>query len=409
MSNRTILHVDMNAFFAAVEQAANPALRGKPIAVGGGIGKATVVAACSYEAKALGIKNGMSAWEAKKICPALLVVIGDMSKYIYISKEMVDIFNDYTDLVEVFSIDEAFLDVTQTAERFEGPVKLASDIKKRIFERFNLTCTVGVGPNKLLAKLAGELKKPDGLIVLEYEDVPKVFDAIPVRELCGVGAKLEEYLGEMGVKTCGDLGRYPAWKLVKRFGPALGEHLHNMGRGKDDSPVVPCFREPPAKSMGHSYTLPRNTRDWDEIKSYLLQLSEQTGRRLRRHGYRGKVLSVYIRFGDLGGFSRQKDIVDFVDDGYEIYERALKMLEKVDLSGRSVRFVGVCLSSLIKDIDQISLIEKEEANKKVLKAMDEINDRFGEATVTRASLLRTELHEKVGMVSPRVYKKQISF
>jgi len=409
MSNRTILHVDMNAFFAAVEQAANPVLKGKPIAVGGGIGKATVVAACSYEAKALGVKNGMSAWEAKKLCPTLQVVIGDMSKYIYISKEMVEIFNDYTDLVEVFSIDEAFLDVTLTHERFGGRIKLAVDIKKRIFDRFKLTCTVGIGPNKLLAKLAGELRKPDGLIVLEHEDVPKVFGSIPVRELCGVGAKLEEYLGEMGVKTCGDLGRYPAWKLVKRFGPALGEHLHNMGQGKDNSPVMPCYREPDAKSMGHGYTLPRNTKNWDEIKSYLLQLCEQTGRRLRRHGYRGKVLSVYIRFGDFGGFSRQKDIVDFIDDGYEIYERALKILDEMDWTGKSVRFIGVSLSSLIKDIDQVSLIEKEETNKKVLKAMDEINDKFGEATVTRASLLKTELHEKVGMVSPRVYKKQVSF
>lgn len=399
----------MNAYFASVEQAANPSLRGKPIAVGGGIAKATVVAACSYEAKAFGVKNGMSVLDAKKICPDLLVVIGDMSKYIYISKEIVEMLERYSDLIEVFSIDEAFVDVTKTEARFNGAIKIAADIKNRILKRFNLTCSVGIGPNKLLAKLAGELKKPDGLVVINYEDVPKVFETLPVRELCGVGAKLEIYLAEMGIKTCGELMRCPAWKLVKRFGPALGEHLHNMGQGKDDSPVVPICYEPDARSMGHSYTLPKNTYDEDEIKSYLLQLSEQVGRRLRRHGYKGKTIHLHIRFGDFTGFSKQQDMGDYIDDGYEIYSRALAILKKLNFDKKAVRFVGVSLSSLIKDIDQISFIEKKESAKKALKAMDEINDKFGESTITRASFLDTELHEKVGMVPPRVYKKHFAF
>jgi len=388
----------MNAFFAAVEQRVNPRLRGKPVAVGGGISKRTVVAAASYEAKALGVKTGMPSWEAKKICPGLIMVAGDMSKYVYTSKVLIKMFNNYTDLVEAFSIDEAFLDVTGTRARFGGEVKIARDIKKRIMERFGLTCTVGIGPNKLLAKLAGELRKPDGLVVIDFEDVPEMFERIPVSELCGVGRKIEGYLAEMGIRTCGELRRCPGRILVGRFGAALGESLYMMGQGKDLSPVVPGWREEEAKSMGHSYTLPKDTFDLDIVKNYLLHLSEQTGRRLRRHGCRGKTVHLYLRYSDFTGFSKQKKMEDYMDDGWDIYSSAVRILEGLDLRGKAVRLVGICLSSLIKNLDQISLLEDKESKKKVLRAIDEVNDRFGEFTVVRGSLLNTELHEKIGMV-----------
>jgi len=405
--DRVILHVDMNAFFAAVEQRANPALRGKPVAVGGGISKGTVVAAASYEAKALGVKNGMSVWDARKICPNLVMVVGDMSKYVYTSKEFIKIFEEYTDLVEVFSIDEAFLDVTQVQARFGGAIKIATEIKQKIVKRFGLTCTVGIGPNKLLAKLAGELKKPDGLVVLNHEDVPEAFDAIPVGELCGVGRKIEKYLGEMGIKTCGDLRRCSELRLVRRFGPAWGEHLYMMGQGKDLSPVIPAYHEAEAKSMGHSYTLPKNTWDIDVIENYLLHLSEQVGRRLRKHGYKGKTVHLYLRYADFTGFSRQRKFGEFIDDGYDIYCHARRILEEADLWGKAVRLVGVSLSSLIAHIDQMTLIAEDEARKKVLAATDEINNKFGEFTVMRASLLKTELYEKVGMVPPRTFRRPL--
>jgi len=406
----------MNAFFASVEQRANPSLLGKPIVVGGGIGKGTVVAAASYEAKAFGVKNGMSTWEAKKLCPDLIAVVGDMSKYVYTSKVMLKIFHDYSDIVEVFSIDEAFLDVSETQKHFRlrsssfggqvgGAISIAHKIKERLRKRFGLTCSVGIGPNKLLAKLAGELKKPDGLVQIDHDDIPELFDTLPVKELCGVGRKLEVYLGEMGIKTCGDLRRCPAWKLVKRFGEAWGESLYNMGQGNDDRPVISAYHEIPAKSMGHSYTLPKNISDIRIIKNYLLHLSEQVGRRLRRGGYKGKVLHLYIRYGDFTGFSKQKSLEDYIDDGYDIYTRAVNLLDEIDHKGRTIRFVGVSLSSLIKDIDQISVFESVESKKKALKAADEVNDKFGEFTVMRASLLNTELHEKIGMIAPRMYKK----
>ena len=411
---RTILHVDMNAYFASVEQAANPFLRGKPIAVGGGTGgKRTVVAACSYEAKARGVKNAMPAWEAKKICPDLIMVAGDMSKYIYTSSEIIKILKTFTPLVEVFSIDEAFMDVTETKDHFGGEIKIAKSIKRSVREKFHLTCSIGIGPNKLLAKLAGELKKPDGLMRLGIDDLDSISN-IPVEKLCGVGRKLEEYLGQMGIKTFGDLHAYSREKLVKRFGAVWGEQLYAMGQGKDNSPVLPSSVEEVAKSMGHSYTLPHPTTDMDEVRGYLLRLSEQVGRRLRKDHYKGNVIHASLGFKDLTFWGKQKKIADYIDDGYEIYRLAEKLLTPIiplsisDGEGETrregVRFVGVTVSGLIHHLDQISLLPQKKANKKALRAMDEINDRYGEFTVERAAIMKTAIHEKTGMVAPRRYQ-----
>lgn len=405
---RTILHVDMNAYFASVEQAANPALRGKPIAVGGGVGgKRTIVAAASYEAKARGVKTAMPAWEAKKICPELIMVSGDMDKYIYTSSRIIKILRGYTDLVEVFSIDEAFLDVTGTKERFGGELSIAKEIKRRIRERFRLTCSIGIGPNKLLAKLAGELKKPDGLMRIEASDVPDKISDVLVSKLCGVGRKLEKYLAEMGIKTFGDLNRHPRERMVRRFGMACGEQLYMMGQGKDPSPVSPSLRSDAAKSMGHSYTLPRNISNIEEVKGYLLRLSEQTGRRLRRDNYKGNVVHLSLGFGNFRYWGKQKKVEDHLDDGYEIYKIAERLFDDQRFEPRNrtpFRFVGVSVSNLIRNLDQVSLFENKEQQKKLLKAVDAINDRYGEFTVERLALLNTVLEGKVGMVNPSAYK-----
>ncbi len=397
----------MNAYFASVEQAANPYLRGKPIAVGGGTGdKRTVVAACSYEAKAKGIDNAMPAWEALKICPDLIMVAGDMSKYIHTSAEIIQLLKGYTDLVEVFSIDESFLDVTGTKARFGGEVAIAREIKRKIRERFHLTCNIGIGPNKLLAKLAGELKKPDALIILRPEDIPEKIKEVKVSKLCGVGRKMEQHLAEMGIRTCGDLNRYPRQKLVKRFGLAYGEHLWHMGQGKDDAPVLPSYFEESAKSMGHSYTLPRFTRDTSEIKSYLLRLAEQVGRRLRRDHYKGKIVHASLGFGGYQFWGKQRKTEDQIDDGYEVYKVAEKLIDiglRIPDIGRGVRFVGVSVSGLTQNLDQVSLLPQREANKMLLKAVDLVNDRFGEFTVERAAIMDTCLRKKTGMVSSRSY------
>lgn len=215
----------MNAFFASVEQAVNPFLRGKPVVVGGGIKKTSVVAAASYEAKAKGVKNGMSTWDAKKLCPDLVIIEGDMAKYITTSKIIMKHLTTYTELVEVFSIDEAWMDVTDIKDRYGGEIEMAKEIKGWIRKNLHLTCNIGISYNKLMAKFAGELKKPDALIILRPEDIPSKVVDVPVKELCGIGRKLEEYLAELGVHTFGELNAYPREKLVKRFGIACGEHL----------------------------------------------------------------------------------------------------------------------------------------------------------------------------------------
>lgn len=409
---RTILHLDMNAFFASVEQAANPALRGKPIIVGGGIEKTSVVAAASYEAKARGIKNAMPTWEAKNICPEIIIVIGDMAKYISTSKAITKHLRTYTDLVEVFSIDEAWLDVTGTKQRWEmgdekcGEIAIAQSIKKWIRETFHLTCNIGIGPNKLIAKLAGKLKKPDALIVLRPEDIPEKIKDVPVSEFCGIGRKLEGYLVEMNVNTIGDLNRYPREKLVKRFGIACGENLWYMGQGIDNSPVLPYWHETDAKSMGHSYTLPKFTRDLCEIKNYLLRLSEQVGRRLRKDNYQGNIVHLTIGFGDFEFWGKQRKLSDYLNDGYDIYKAGEAIFDE-NFGGvnRPFRFVGISVSGLRHNLDQISIFETRENKKKVLKAMDEINDRFGEFTVERAGIMNTVLHKKTGMVTSGLYKR----
>lgn len=392
---RIILHIDMNSYFASVEQATDPFLRGEPVAVGGGISKRTVVATASYEARAKGVKTAMSTWEALRICPDLIVVEGDMSKYVYTSEEIVRILREYTDLIEVFSIDESFMDITRTVDRFGGSVKLCRTIKQRIKEKFNLTCSIGIGPNKLVAKVASDMQKPDGLVIIHPQSVEAIFEDLPVKELCGIGRKLEAYLAHMGIKTCGQLGRYPVDMLIKRFGKVCGINLSKMGRGEDDSLVDPGKNTRDAKSVSHSYTLPKDVSDRNVVNRYLLQLCEQVGRRARKSDHKGNIISLYLRFGDFTGLSRQKNIKDHIDDGLDIYNAAQKMV----VMTKPVRLVGIALSGLVKSADQLSLLEDVENKKKALSAVDEINNRFGEFTLTRASIIDCELQKKCGMTS----------
>ncbi len=395
--DRSIIHLDMNAYFASVEQASRPELRGKPVAVGGGIGKRTVIATCSYEARALGVKTAMPTWEALKICPQLIVVPGNFDKYLHTSREIINIVREYTDLVEIFSIDECFLDVTLTQDKFGGSLAIAKELKRRIRERFGLTCSVGISTNKLMAKLASEMKKPDGLTVITEREIPLVLEFMPVEELCGIGRKLKKYLNRLGIYTCGDLAGYPRSNLIERFGLVGGIHLSNMGKGTDNSPVDPSKNTEDAKSISHSYTMPRDETDPRTIDSYLLNLSEQVGRRTRKEGYEGRVVRLFVRRSDFSGYGQQKDLKEYVDDGFIIFRHCKSMLDY----GLPVRLLGVAISTLRKRVPQISMIEKEENTKLSLYAMDEINNKYGEFTIKRGSIMLNSLQKKTGM-GPKV-------
>ncbi len=383
---RTILHIDMNAFFASVEQQSNPALRGKPIAVIGS-GR-TVVTTASYEARAYGVKTGMTKWEAQRACPHIILVVGDNRKYTWTSTQINLIFRNYTPLVETFSIDEAFLDVTGSLKLFGSAETIAYRIKAQIRHRFGLTCSVGIAPNKLLAKLASEMKKPDGLTIIRPGEVACILETVPIEDLCGVGNKTRKQLNTLGIRTCGELGRFPVDILRRKFG-VIGERLVSMGRGVDDSPVVPVEEAEEVKSVGHSMTLDRDISDRREILKYLLQLSEMVGRRARRYGVAGKTVHLAIRFADFSTVGRQQTRSKPTNATDEIYEEAVKILDTYDLQ-QPVRLLGVRITNLCYQREQLPLFEAERRKALATGAMDAVNNKHGDFSVTFGSLLDDE-------------------
>lgn len=394
MTGRTIMHIDMNAFFASVEQRVNPALRGKPIAVIGSA-RRTVVTTASYEARAYGVKTGMNRYEAKRLCPPLIFVIGDNGKYIDTSCRILDILRDFSPKVEAYSIDEAFLDITGVSVLFGEPRDMAAAIKKRIMDETGLTCSIGAAPNKLLAKLASDMKKPDGLVIIRDEDAEGLLRNLPVGELWGIGPKLTAHLSGMGVKTCGELGRFPVSVLRERFG-IIGERLQLMGRGLDESPVIPIGEEQEAKSVGHSMTLPIDVSDKEVIKRHLLKLSEMVGRRSRRYGLKGRKVSLTVRYPDFYTFTRQRTLSAHTNDTRTIYLSAGQILDSLRLD--AVRLIGVSISDMIGEERQMPLFEEDRKREDLLSAMDAVNSRFGEFTLTWAVLL--ERDDGPGVISP---------
>ena len=383
MSDRIILHIDMDAFFISVEQRDNPSLRGKPAAVCGSLSR-SVVTSATYEARPYGIRAGMSIQEAKRRCPQLILVEGNHSKYTETASRIFSLLKFFTPIVEVASIDEAYLDITQSQLLFKSPLHIAQSIKDRTREKEQLTCSIGVAPNKLLAKLGSGLKKPDGLVVIEKERVEEILRDLPVSKLFGIGPKLEEELKSVGIFTCGQLGRYPVSVLNERFG-AIGERLHEMGLGLDDSPVVPFDEEEDAKSISHSVTLEEDTSDRNLLRKVLLQLSERTSRRMRREGFFGKRITLTVRYSDFYTFSKQKTLSQLVNSGNEIFLHAVEIFESIS-HPKPIRLLGVGVSLLKKEWCQLDLFERREKKDKLLKAMDRVNERFGDWTLTWASL-----------------------
>ena len=388
MEDRIILHLDMNAFFASVEQQANPALRGKPIAVIGSNGR-TVITTASYEARKFGVKTGMAIWEAKLQCPQIILVVGDNRKYTYTSTRIFKMMLDYTPLVEVFSIDEAFLDVTHSLKIFGSPERIVYLMKARIKHSFGLTCSVGIGPNKLLAKLASDMKKPDGLTIIRQDEVSQVLEPLPIKDLCGIGSRMERHLNLLGIKTIGDLGRFPVDILKRKFG-INGQHLHDMGLGIDHSPVVPASDQDRVKSVGHSMTLRRDVSRRQDILKYLLQLSEMVGRRARRYGVSGKTVSLYVRYADFySSWGKQQTLPNPINQSDDIYKAVIDILDTVELQ-QPVRLLGVRLTNLKYHVAQLPLFLQERRKALMVLAMDAVNNRYGDDTVTFASLMDTE-------------------
>lgn len=376
--------VDMDAFFASVEQRDNPDLRNKPIAVTGA-GERTVVTTSSYEARAFGVKTGMTTYEAKRLCPHIIFVTGHNRKYGEICKQLEEICYRFTPDLEIYSIDEVFLDIGASCHLFDGPENCAKSIKETVKRELGLTCTVGMAPNVLVAKLASDLAKPDGLRWIRDAEVAEVLETLPVKKLWGIGRHTEEKLKALGITTCGQLGRASASLLTYKFG-ILGDRLKEMGMGRMERPLDTTEAE--TKSISHSITLPADIWKREEIVTCILRLSERVGRRARRFGYKGRTVTVTVRYTDFTTFTRQTTVPLHTNDTHEIHEAAVALIDSVRLKKR-VRLLGIALSSFEKEGEQMSLFGEPQRKKKaaVAKAVDTVNDKYGEHTVTFASTL----------------------
>jgi DNA polymerase-4 len=383
MEERVVLHIDMDAFFISVEQRDAPSLKGKPAAVCGSLSR-SVITSATYEARPYGIRAGMSTQEAKRRCPQLILVEGNHSKYTETAARIFSILKDYTPLVEVASIDEAYLDMTQSQLLFQSPLHVAQWIKERIRREEELTCSIGIAPNKLLAKLGSNLQKPNGLVQIQKEKIEELFMDLPVSKLYGIGPKLTEELNSLGILACSQLGKFPVSLLKRRFG-IIGQRLHEMGLGLDDSPVVPFDEEEDAKSISHSVTLEENTSDLNTLKKVLLQLSERVSQRMRRDGLYGRRIVLTVRYSDFYTFSKQKTISKWIHSGNEIYREAFEIFQWIS-HPKPIRLLGVGVSLLKKEWCQLDLFEKGDKKEKMLQAMDRVNERFGDWTLTWAGL-----------------------
>jgi DNA polymerase-4 len=387
-NQRLIMHVDMNSYFASVEQQANPFLRGKSIAVSGHPKIRTVIASASIEAKQYGIKSGMNLSQAKKLCPSIIFIPGDPAKYLATTTQILNILKSYSPILEVFSIDEAFLDLTDLLQNYRDATSLGTEIKYRLKTEVGdwLKCSIGLAPNKLLAKLASDLIKPDGLTVIEPRDIPKILAKIELDDLCGIGPRLAEHLRKMGIRTVQELGQTPESILVKHFGQVWGKWLKKSSQGIDETEVVPYCQMPPPKSMGHSYTLPANSTNWDQIYRVLLRLAEKVGRRLRKEKMAGRVVTVVVRFFNFSSFHQQKALPYHINDGILIFRVGRQIIEQNLNLKYPVRLVGISVGDLISRQQQLPLFNSDQKARGVLQAMDKINDQYGEFTLSRATL-----------------------
>jgi DNA polymerase-4 len=380
---RNILHVDMDAFFASVEQLDDPSLRGKPVLVGG-TGNRGVVAAASYEARPFGCRSAMPMAVARRLCPHAIVVKGRYWRYRELSERIGAIFERYTPLIQPISIDEAFLDVTASVPLFGiGAEEMARRIKLEIRGETGLTGSVGVAPNKFLAKLASDLEKPDGLTVIWADDVERVLSPLPVERIWGIGPKTAERLHGLGLWTIGDIRRTPLDVLQRRVGSEAERYLR-LARGEDDRPVVP---DRDAKSVGQEQTFGENLVSPDAVRDVLLEQVEQVSRRLRKHALVARGMTVKIRFGDFETITRRSTLPEATDATGQLWEAARAAFDRWATEAfQPVRLIGAAAGNLSKAGGQLDLFPNpaKVKQRELDETIDRINQKFGQVVVHRA-------------------------
>lgn len=354
---RRILHLDMDAFFAAVEERRKPALRGKPVVIGGGGDPSSrgVVSTASYEARKYGIHSAMPLRTALRLCPQAVFLPVDYDEYVRFSTLFKAVLRQFSPAMEDVGIDEAYLDLSETDRPAE---EIAREIKQRILDETGLTCSIGIAPNKLLAKIASDMQKPDGLTVLTEADVPTRIWPMPARKLLGVGPKTESHLKSLGIATIGQIAALPLEKLTEEFGQSYGHYLHDASRGIDDSPIVTHW-EP--RSMSRETTYETDVRNWQTIARTLADLTKDVVAALRHDGYRGRTVTLKIRFSDFETHTRSLSLKEPSDSEEQIRRAVFECLKRVELKKR-VRLLGVRMSNLEKAGDRVQGSGSREGN-----------------------------------------------
>lgn len=389
-AGRVILHVDMNAFYCSVHEAEEPELyRGKATAVAGSSEvRKGVIVTCSYTARSRGISTGMVVHQALKKCPDLIVIRPDFHLYRRYSKEFMKIAYSYTPLLEATSIDECYLDITGSRQ-FGTPLEIAESIQTRIRDELGMPCSIGIAPNKLLAKMASDLKKPNGISILRMRDVPQILWHRPCNEMFGIGKKTAEKLKKLGIETIGQLAKSDERMLTDVFG-INGSWLKNSANGINHS-AVQAEREA-NKSIGHTTTLPADISEMDDVHRVLLNISDQVARRLRKHEMLSQGIQITIRTPDMKTITRSRMMEVPTEDASIIYREACALFAKHWRGGKPVRMLGVTLQTLIpreESAIQLDLFEYEQKPKKenLIRIMDQLRDKFGENAVVTAGML----------------------
>jgi DNA polymerase-4 len=381
---RQILHIDMDAFYASVEQRDDPALRGKPVVVGGR-SRRGVVSAASYEARPFGVRSAMPMAEALRLCPQAVVIPPRMSRYVEVSGAIFEIFHRYTPLVQGLSLDEAFLDVTASRSLFGDGEAIASQIKRAIAGELGLTASAGVAPCKFVAKVASDLRKPDGLVVVPEGGVAALLSPLPIERMWGVGPKTAPKLRGMGITTLGDLAQADPSRLESVLG-TWGAHVRLLARGEDDRDVDP---NGVAKSVGAEETYEEDLRDRAAIERTLLDHAARVAQRLVREGLSASGVALKVKYSDFVVRTRREMLPAPVGDTDSIYRAAAALLDRVPIAGRRVRLTGVSVFALLEGPPPPQLFPDRAAEKR--RRLEEVTaklaDRFGGGAVTRAALL----------------------
>lgn len=382
---KVILHIDFDSFFASCEQQFNPELRGRPVGVVATNGRTCIIAA-SREAKKMGVKSPTRTWEVKHLCPYLITVPAQFEKYWEITQKFLNICKDYSPYVELFSLDEVFMDITPTENLFGGRYSLIQTIKDRIRAEIGeyITVSVGLSYNKLLAKLASGMNKPDGFMEINPKDVEKVYSKVKLTDFCGIGGRVEKRLHKLGINTPLQLRAASLSVLISEFKDHGGHFLKNLGLGIDEREVVPYYNPSETKSVGRNYCIPANCYDQRLILQHVFELCEEVGIKLRHINKKARTIGLYL--GGTNTYHGRKTVTDYIDQGIEIFTLCKILYEewglaKVSSEEGMVRQISVWAGNLEnRDNLTISIFEERKDNK-IQNVMDEINDKFGDHTI----------------------------